>query len=337
MEKIKENIKKEIIKRIDIIKKKKEELKKREELKKIGENKKIIIKILTIGILLLGLPIIILGYYTGRENIDKIKAKLGNEGLEIIELRIKSILRSIEIINEVNKIAIETEKIINIEEDIIENYKELSNFFREQVLKINELDYIYIGTERGQFLGVKKLKDKSLRLIQGEGFKRPSMISFKINEKGEKIKEEDIEILRDLYDPRTRRWYLDVFEDNNQRWSAAYKFASEETLGITSIIPIFREENLIGVLGIDLNLDIIKYYISNIYITENTLIFIVDKQGNIITHTDKNLELEEINIYKKSGIIRDIYLNYIEKNTNEKINSFSIIRENDRYQIFTRK
>lgn len=327
MKKVKEKIK-------NIIKEKKEKIEKRR--RDLERNKKSIIKILTMGSLLIGLPIIILGYYIGRGSIDILKNKLGREGLEIIELRIKKNLRSIEIINEINRIVLEKNTIINIEENILndKNYEGLLWLFRNQVKDLEELHYIYIGTQRGNFFGIKKIEDGSLRAIKGNNLQIPSMRSFKIDENG--IIEESEEVLQNLYDPRMRTWYITAMLDNEIRWSEIYKFASEDKLGITSIIPISINNKIEAVLGIDFNLILIENYISDINITKNAIIFIIDKEGNIIANSNNQEEnRREINIYKEQSIIRDIYL--YQKNDNEKREIFTVIKNNERYKVYTRK
>lgn len=87
------------------------------------------------------------------------------------------------------------------------------------------------------------------------------------------------------YDPRTRAWFQMAASKEIPIWTDVYSFKPAEYLGITFATPIYEKQQLKGVLGIDLRLDWISWYINNLTTSPNGVIFIIQSDGKLIGHS----------------------------------------------------
>ena len=101
------------------------------------------------------------------------------------------------------------------------------------------------------------------------------------------------------YDPRNRPWYLSTKNTNKAVWTKEYFLFTAKEPGVTCAQPIFdKNQNYIGAVGIDFNLNEINSFLKSIKIGETGTAFICDSQGDIIAHPAKviNKKLKSRNI-----------------------------------------
>ncbi|MDD3342557.1 MAG: methyl-accepting chemotaxis protein, partial [Sulfurospirillaceae bacterium] len=124
------------------------------------------------------------------------------------------------------------------------------------------------------------------------------------------------------YDPRKRPWYQKAKETKKISMTDAYVDATNQTLMITIMIPIYNDDKeFTGVLGVDISLESLTKAISDINLSGGYGI-IEDTQGIIIAHPQKKFigqKLSSIapNLTKqfndtKNGIINYTY-NHLDK------------------------
>lgn len=88
------------------------------------------------------------------------------------------------------------------------------------------------------------------------------------------------------YDPRTRPWYVAAEKAKDFTWSKPYIFFSGavKSLGITAAAPAYRNDTLLGVVGIDMRLQSLTDFLSRQKIGKVGVAYIVDQSGNLIAH-----------------------------------------------------
>lgn len=171
----------------------------------------------------------------------------------------------------------------------------------------------YYGDEEGNFVISRRQADGTISTeVIDRRSKPPKRWTLFRNKDGKVIDKKPIGPMD--YDPRKRPWYETAKNNGEVSWTPIYVFYSgaEKTMGITSVAPVFRNNKLEGVFGIDMNLAVISRFLKNLNITKNGIAFIVDAdQGNMIAHPDfkdKLLTIDNINkphikrayeIYKK--------------------------------------
>lgn len=96
------------------------------------------------------------------------------------------------------------------------------------------------------------------------------------------------------YDPRNREWYKEALKDKLTVWTSVYKDQPTEKNIVTIAKPIFNDGSLIGVVGVDLNMDTITEYLSQIKIGNTGFFIMTDKNNNIMVHPVRDLIGEKL-------------------------------------------
>jgi signal transduction histidine kinase len=85
------------------------------------------------------------------------------------------------------------------------------------------------------------------------------------------------------FDPTTRPWYQPVSLDPVQQWSDVYvSYGDVNCLSLTSSRPILKNSKLMGVVGMDINLNEINNYLHNLDHVGSGVIYLVNKKNQII-------------------------------------------------------
>ncbi|MCH4889944.1 hypothetical protein EZV73_20355 [Acidaminobacter sp. JC074] len=89
------------------------------------------------------------------------------------------------------------------------------------------------------------------------------------------------------YDPTSRPWYMPVLNNPVAQWSQVYVNYDEiQNTTITSIIPILDEKsNVMGVSGLDVNLNSINTFLRGITEKNKGVLYLVDREFKVIAHS----------------------------------------------------
>jgi len=217
----------------------------------------------------------ILAFYSGRRAVESLISELSKKALNSIEKHVDTYLTAPQIVNRLNFITIENNLIDPTDFDL------LTRYFNDQVATINGLSYIYLGTENGDFIGVKRQADSTRELILGNAETRGSRNRYQLDSLGRRVGQ--VGILEDRYDPRVRPWYKEALEVGDLTWSPVYIFGSTLELGMTSAIPVQNiRGDTVGVLGIDLGLKDLSNFLRSLEISPRGVAFIIDRAGNLV-------------------------------------------------------
>lgn len=100
------------------------------------------------------------------------------------------------------------------------------------------------------------------------------------------------------YDPTSRPWYTPAKSGGNNQYfvTGAYLDAGTDNYMITVSLPIYRNNELFGVLGADLTLENMTSTIANTKVGNTGYIILTDKEGSLLAYKDKELVLKNENI-----------------------------------------
>ncbi|NNF16522.1 MAG: diguanylate cyclase [Gammaproteobacteria bacterium] len=158
----------------------------------------------------------------------------------------------------------------------------LENYFVNVLDQHTAISGIYIGTLSGEFLYVTRSteKDKTFRVKSKSASEPGARLWW--HSAGEAPAEPSYDPA-DSYDPRTRPWFENAVSSNGFVWTDPYIFFTAQRLGITAAKPAFDTEGeLIGVVGVDLELDALAGFLSTLEIGESGSAFISNSDGILI-------------------------------------------------------
>ncbi len=171
---------------------------------------------------------------------------------------------------------------------------DLGLYFFQQLKQSPHISGIYFANTSGTFVHVQR----------EQGFNEPlfsrKFITFDTNNvlKSSHLYTHDNnfaqlsvkEITKEAYDPRDRIWFNKALDNDALSWTDPYVFFSSRKPGITSSMPVYDKDNqLIGVVGVDLSLATISSFFDNLDLGENSTAFVTNRLGEIIAYPDQKI------------------------------------------------
>ena len=189
----------------------------------------------------------------------------------------------------------------------------IQNHFEAHALDMlkmhSQISGIFVGDKKGKFLFVKQIGDdktgikvidpsgklfsKFVEILRKEGLQDVPIVGgengllennsfWKHLDAAGSITELKIN-QEDQYDPRQRPWYKGAEDAKKIYWTDTYIFFTAQKPGITVAEPYFNASgDLIGVVGVDIELDKLSVFLEDQKVGKNGLVFIIDEEGKIV-------------------------------------------------------
>ena len=164
----------------------------------------------------------------------------------------------------------------------------MAAYFNEQLTLNAQFSGIYFGSTDGEFTMVSRHNK-----IAKDGF-YTKYISFPEGRRNvEKVytaangnllyRELDTE---DEYDPRRRPWFIQAAREKGLIWTKPYIFFTSQKPGITTASPVYRDDEFLGVVGVDIEIDELSTFISRLHVSAHGRAFILSQHGTLIAYPD---------------------------------------------------
>ncbi len=141
------------------------------------------------------------------------------------------------------------------------------------------LHSLHIGSEKGDFLQVRRLPKLSTRVIVRSV--TPPLEKW-IYRKGNYEQLNDTQLPPE-FDHRKRDWYLQTGGIPRSYWSKPYEFNADGKEGITVSYPVLDNEGKIDlVVAADISLEKISEFLNQKPVTENSIAGVIDASGRVI-------------------------------------------------------
>jgi class 3 adenylate cyclase len=144
-------------------------------------------------------------------------------------------------------------------------------------------NFIFADTQ-GNFLMISRQPDGSLHtkiIDRSAGTTQATWI--RRDTAGNVVDEESS--VDDSYDPRNRPWYTGTVNSMELFWTDFYIFFTSQRHGVTISLPIMgKNDELLGVFGLDIEVKEISAFLETLKIGQNGEAIIIDEDGYIIAH-----------------------------------------------------
>ncbi len=93
------------------------------------------------------------------------------------------------------------------------------------------------------------------------------------------------------YDPSKREWYIGAYNKNGLKWTQPYMDVYTQKLVVSVAAPVYDSNTgneFVGIIAMDIDLDTLSKNINAMKIGKDGYLFLVDKNGNVMTHKDKS-------------------------------------------------
>ena len=108
------------------------------------------------------------------------------------------------------------------------------------------------------------------------------------------------------YDPRIRPWYRLAAESGEYGLTSPYIFASVEALGITAVTPVYSEQELVGVLGLDLILHGLDNLVDSLHVPMNGRVILLNRDHQVLVNqfAPKKEAVTELEVFPYQELVR---------------------------------
>lgn len=171
-----------------------------------------------------------------------------------------------------------------------DNPRLLEKLLFQQLQVAPQFSAVYYGDELGNFVFVARSEETSpyrTKIIRNENNARTIELIWR---------DDDYKIVQqqfdpsDKYDPRIRPWYVRAKEKRTSIWTDPYIFFSSKRPGITVASPVIEPDNkLRGVIGVDIEIEAISDFLSQLRIGKDGAVMILNYKGQVIAHPNSSL------------------------------------------------
>ena len=261
------------------------------------------VRILTAFIALISitvLPIVIYGYYidsyimlTMADNlIDQVTKTAIDKSIDYL----KPLSRIVEISSNMAEVGV----ISSTDNSRLERYT-------LEILKYNpHTSMFYVGDEHGNFLMARRLQDGTIATnIVNRKTSPPSEIWKYRNAAFNVVK--TVKATTVDYDPRPRPWYAGAKQAKSVHWTDVYVFFHGGKEGITAASPIISPSGkVLGVFGLDIDLDEISHFLNNLKVGKHGLAFIFNEKNELVAYPDVSLTTREENGQLRPVLVEEL-------------------------------
>ena len=195
---------------------------------------------------------------------------------------------------------LEAKKVVNSKDPDL-----MVKYFYEQLQINKQFASIYYANTNGDFIMLLRNEDGYLsKQITTNHIGNRLSTKKQYDNKMDKI----LTTLRtyDTYDPRIRPWYKEALKQKSLIWTNPYVFFTSSQPGITTASPIYNKKNkIVGVVGVDIEISELSKFISNLKISENSRVFMMDESLNIIAFPD--IDTIKFNEEEQTSKLKTLY------------------------------
>jgi len=165
----------------------------------------------------------------------------------------------------------------------------LERYFLDQLALYPHFAGIYLSKPNGDFYYVSRNNQQPdayfrTKIIQHGNASRTTRLLWRDAELNLVA---DILDPQDDYDPRTRPWYKRADAERQIVWTDPYIFFTSQKPGITIAGPTYAATGTLrGIIGVDIEIDQLSTFISNLKIGKNGRAFMINNNGDVVAFPD---------------------------------------------------
>jgi signal transduction histidine kinase/DNA-binding response OmpR family regulator len=149
-----------------------------------------------------------------------------------------------------------------------------------------QLNYMTFANPQGDYLGIGISPNGKTVIDRIDRTRQHKLSSHDLDDRGNKQKL--IEVID--YNFFTAPWYVDAIKAKKPIWSEIYNFGGgwDEILSMSSSYPVYdRQNQLLGVLSIDIHLKRINDFLEKLNLSPNAKVFIVEHSGLFVASSNR--------------------------------------------------
>lgn len=219
-----------------------------------------------------------LSFRNGQQSVNDLSDQLRSEISDRIEDKLSAYLSTPNQLNQVNLNAIQLGLLD------LNDFNSAGRFFWKQI-QLFDVGYINFENRDRGFIGVERLNDGTL-LLNEALTQSPNVLStYTLDSKGNRVR---LQGTHPNVEEEREDWYREAVTAGRPVWSKIYQWQDKpDVMSISSSYPIYDQNNqLIGVIGIDLILSQISKFLTGLEISRSSQAFVIDRDGLLIANSN---------------------------------------------------
>ncbi len=210
----------------------------------------------------------------GEKAINDLATQLQSQASSRVDQHLDQYLAVPQQINQLNARAIELGLIDP------KNLQTFGRYFWQQMQTFKTFGYINYGNPKGDFIGIYRAPDNSLRMDFIEQPYLGKYYGYATDTKGNPTRR----IIVDDFDFRVDSWYTDAVQAKRPLWSEIYSWDDDPSvISVSASYPLYnKDKTLLGVIGIDLVLSRINEFLRQLQISPAAETFILERNGLLV-------------------------------------------------------
>ncbi|MDX2256048.1 MAG: adenylate/guanylate cyclase domain-containing protein [Pseudanabaenaceae cyanobacterium bins.39] len=219
----------------------------------------------------------------------------------------------------------------------LNDFEVTGKFFWKQLV-LYPVGYINFAFTNQEFIGAERQDNGQILINETTQLKGlDKTVSFMTDANGDRqqIKEEII----NNEDVRQEGWYADAVKAGKPTWSSVYQWIDRpHILSISHSYPLYdRDQNLIGVLGVDYILSQFNSFLQKIAPKPSSHLFIIESSGLVVATSDQtstfnvsNGNSQRLNILNSNNFVSREVARYIVN----QFGGFTSINDQQLFQVY---
>lgn len=281
---------------------------KRKELFKVNSIKLELVVPLISAFLVATIIITSVVLYHSKKMVEEVMVQLKNQMVSIIEMNLDSKLSKAIQLSKINYDSFNNDLLL------VSDTNKRERYFSTMIKNFDDVAMTYVGLENGEFYGARRNLDNTFNIVRNNKSTGGNSEYYEINSYGEGT--ELVQIFK-KFDPRVRPWYLGALKNKDITFSSIYSHFVFKEPTITASMPIYKGEEVLGVVGVDFLLTWLGGVLRELPIGEHGEVFILDEKESLVATTvdeeifkmDKGLSInikasESKNFVTKSAVAK---------------------------------
>lgn len=217
-----------------------------------------------------------LSYQNGQTSINKLAKDLQQEVDRRISNRLDAYLSIPPQINNINLDAYELNRL-----DFLD-FQSTGKYFWRQ-LQIFNVSFINFATLKGEYIGAGDFGD-GVRIEEVPLGTQAKSYQYTVDARGNRGRL----FSKQAYNPLNEAWFANTLKARQPIWSDIYNWDGyPEIMSISANYPVYKNRNLVGVLGVDLKLSTINDFLGQLKIGKSGKAFIMERSGLLVASSVK--------------------------------------------------
>ncbi|HEY9763709.1 MAG TPA: ATP-binding protein [Trichocoleus sp.] len=270
-----------------------------------------------------------LSFRNGQKAVNQLAEQLIDKNSRLVEQHLDEFLTTPQQVLRTDLDAIELGQLS------LKDHGKSGHYFWKQVNTFDDISYIAYALSTGEFAGAGAfLKDQGITIDEISAATKGKNLTYLTDDSGNRTK---VAKVYDNWNPREEKWYKQPVEAGEATWGDAYIWANDPVVAVALSQPIYdTNKNLKGVFLIELFLDKVSDFLSNLKVSPSGKVFIIERDGTLIAHsieqdpfTMKDGKAQPLNVLDST----DPLIQATAKHLQEKFGNFSNIQESQEIQF----